>query len=64
MSLAPTSPMLQAFTAGLAIDQPSWDAGYQAGASGKRTPCPDGMDLFSFYLGRAAGSETSKRAAA
>jgi hypothetical protein len=46
--------MLRAFSTGLAVDQRSWNAGYEAGASGKRTACPEGMDVFSFFLGRAA----------
>jgi hypothetical protein len=51
---APISAALRPLAAGLAVDQRSWQAGYDAGIAGSRRGCPEGFDLFSFYLGRAA----------
>lgn len=59
----PVSPMLHAIASGLAVDQASWQAGYEAAIAGRRSACPAGMDLFSFYLGRAAACPGGMKAA-
>lgn len=60
---APASTMLRAIATGLAVDQRSWQAGYDAGRAGSRCGCPVGFDLFSFYLGRAAACPGGQRVA-
>ena len=44
------SAYLQAFAAGLAIDERSRRAGYLAAPG---SACPAGLDVFSFHIGQA-----------
>jgi hypothetical protein len=50
--LVPSS-VAEAFIAGAAVDQKSRSAGYQAELAGAGPGCPAGIDMFSFFLGRA-----------
>lgn len=44
---------VRAFVEGLEIDQRSWRAGFASVTRDGATDCPAGLDMFSFYLGRA-----------
>jgi hypothetical protein len=59
---AVAASVAQAFVAGLAVDAASRAAGHAAELAGAGRHCPAGLDMFSYYLGRAEARRYGRKA--